>query len=166
MSAPTLTAPTLTELRVRPACPHDEPTLAALFLAARPALAFTGLDGPGLRQLLELQRRAQRAAFDAAWPGHRTDLLCRGDAVVAMIATARAADTVHVLDLAVDESARGQGVGTAALTWVIAMGYDVELTVADGNPARRLYERLGFAEAGRCETDVLMRRPATARRSR
>ena len=150
----------LSELEFRPAGPTDEPALTSLFLAARPALGFAGLDEAGLTHLVAMQRRAQDAGYAARWPRRRTEVICRDGVVVAMIMTAMDGDCLHVLDIAVDAAVRGQGVGTAALQRALAAGHPVELTVAIGNPAARLYERLGFAEVGRTDTDIVMRRPA------
>jgi len=54
----------------------------------------------------------------------------------------------------VDEKYRGKGVGTALLNELMAQAKAVfnikilHLEVYDGNPAKRLYERLGFVEYG------------------
>ncbi|MET0489743.1 MAG: GNAT family N-acetyltransferase [Acidimicrobiales bacterium] len=58
-----------------------------------------------------------------------------------------------ITDLFVDPSAQGHGVGRAllghALTQLTASGRDrLGLAVTAGNPARRLYEALGFVEQG------------------
>ncbi|HEY5887582.1 MAG TPA: GNAT family N-acetyltransferase, partial [Acidimicrobiales bacterium] len=58
-----------------------------------------------------------------------------------------------ITDLFVDPSAQGHGVGRAllghALTQLTASGRDrLGLAVTLGNPARRLYEALGFVEQG------------------
>lgn len=58
-----------------------------------------------------------------------------------------------ITDLFVDPSAQGHGVGRAllshALTQLTASGRDrLGLAVTVGNPARRLYEALGFVEQG------------------
>jgi GNAT superfamily N-acetyltransferase len=55
------------------------------------------------------------------------------------------------------------GVGTH-LIWSIldkafTQGLPVTLQVLKGNPAKRLYERLGFAETGETETHYLMKAP-------
>lgn len=57
--------------------------------------------------------------------------------------------TVALEGFAVVPAMRGRGIGTMLLRHVIADARDhgaaaVELTVGDSNPARRLYERLGF----------------------
>ena len=56
--------------------------------------------------------------------------------------------------------------GTALMTWIIAdadrEGRSVTLHVEPWNPAKRLYERLGFASEGPRGIYEFMRRPATS----
>ena len=69
-------------------------------------------------------------------------------------------DAVHVLDLAVLPALRGRGIGSAVLDDVVgdrAARVEVESLNA---PARRFYERLGFALAGDDGVTVTMRRAA------
>lgn len=57
-----------------------------------------------------------------------------------------------------------RGIGAAILRDVIAEaragGHAVALRVLKVNPARRLYERLGFAVVGESDTHYLMRTPS------
>ncbi len=62
---------------------------------------------------------------------------------------------------------RGAGIGEAVLRLVLAEAEEanvaVSLSVMHHNPARRLYERLGFEYAGETPSDVkLLWRPRTA----
>jgi GNAT superfamily N-acetyltransferase len=56
---------------------------------------------------------------------------------------------------------QGQGLGSQIIGDVLAGARDgnrpVRLQVLNGNPARRLYERLGFKAVGRTHTHILMR---------
>ena len=56
---------------------------------------------------------------------------------------------------------QGQGLGSQIIGDVLAGARDgnrpVRLQVLKGNPARRLYERLGFRVVGRTDTHILMR---------
>jgi ribosomal protein S18 acetylase RimI-like enzyme len=58
---------------------------------------------------------------------------------------------------------QGQGIGTRLLRLVIdeaeENGRTVTLRVHKGNPAERLYRRLGFHQTGQTETHLLMSRP-------
>jgi ribosomal protein S18 acetylase RimI-like enzyme len=63
-------------------------------------------------------------------------------------------------------SYQGRGLGAALIRHVIAeaeaRGLPVRLQVLKINPARRLYERLGFVAMGETETHDLMIRPRSA----
>jgi ribosomal protein S18 acetylase RimI-like enzyme len=91
-----------------------------------------------------------------------------GGAIAGLLETSEREDAVFVDNIALGEGFRGHGLGRRVLEDVIAgagaRGLAVELTVLHVNPARRLYERLGFAEIGRTEVRALMARPAPAAR--
>ena len=69
-------------------------------------------------------------------------------------------DTTPELSIAVLPSFRNQGIGTALLSCLLdsaAMRYPaISLSVADGNPAIRLYQRLGFVKVGRFGNSTTM----------
>jgi ribosomal protein S18 acetylase RimI-like enzyme len=74
------------------------------------------------------------------------------------------AERLYIGPFEVDPDVQGRGVGSAAMTQVLAIanGASVPATlqVLQVNPdAKRLYERLGFEVAGETDTHVLMRRP-------
>jgi ribosomal protein S18 acetylase RimI-like enzyme len=72
-------------------------------------------------------------------------------------------DELRVIDIALLPEHRGRGIGTALMTWVTAIAdreaRSVTLHVEPWNPARRLYERLGFASEGLRGIYEFMRRP-------
>lgn len=97
---------------------------------------------------LEQQRRAQamhyRAAFaDAAWL-----IVESGGAPVGRLYTDERPASVHLIDISLLPEWRGRGLGGAILADLIADAGErdlaVSLQVDKVNPARRLYERLGF----------------------
>jgi ribosomal protein S18 acetylase RimI-like enzyme len=71
-------------------------------------------------------------------------------------------DDTPELTIAVLPSYRGQGIGTRLLTALLALADDayqtVSLSVSCDNPARHLYERLGFVTVARDADTVTMRR--------
>ncbi len=74
---------------------------------------------------------------------------------------------VPELSIGVVEGRRGDGVGTALMVALLAeadqQGLDqLSLSVEAGNPALRLYERLGFAPAPGAEAGTLIRSRPTA----
>ena len=70
------------------------------------------------------------------------------------------ADAVHVVNVEVAPWLQGQGIGTAILPdaqrLAAERGLPVKLQMLKFNPARRLYERLGFVATGEDESHVLM----------
>jgi GNAT superfamily N-acetyltransferase len=119
----------------------------------------------GLRRYVEpiwgWDEDAQQARFRAAFDPTRYRLVVVAGEVVGALAVARRADAVFVADVQVAAAWRGRGIGTAVLGDVVAAahraGLPVALQVLHGNPARRLYERLGFRTVGETATHVLMR---------
>lgn len=86
---------------------------------------------------------------------------------VGMVGAFPAGDAVELVSLWVDPSARGRGIGEAAVGAVVdfAAGRDVLLSVRIANaPAIRLYERCGFTTEGASPDDPRerrMRRPGS-----
>lgn len=70
------------------------------------------------------------------------------------------ASELHILDIALLPGVRGRGVGTRILTDLLdesqASGRRVRIYVESFNPARRLYERLGFRVRGEQGLHLLM----------
>ena len=69
-----------------------------------------------------------------------------------------------VMDIALVPAARGQGLGSALMQWLVAWAdadqRAMQLFVEADNPARRLYQRLGFVEQGQEGIYLRMRRAA------
>lgn len=148
----TTTAPPAT---TRPAASVDEEFLRALFASSRP-FDLTGLSAvPGL---LELQLEARRRAHAAAYPLLRDEIVLLEDRPVGRLLTARTTGATHVVDVAIAPEHRGQGLGGTLLGRLLDSG-PVTLTVALANPARRLYDRLGFVPVGSTDTDLSLRHP-------
>jgi ribosomal protein S18 acetylase RimI-like enzyme len=134
---------------IRLAAAADEPFLHAL-TAARCASEFreSGVDGQALRVLLDMQHRAQTAAYAAAFPDAANVIVVRGDEKVgrALINCAPGSLRIVVLELA--PNAQRQGIGTAIIRALQhhaeATDVQLRLAVAQGCPAIALYRRLGF----------------------
>jgi ribosomal protein S18 acetylase RimI-like enzyme len=72
---------------------------------------------------------------------------------------------IRIVDIALLPGFRGRGLGTRLLGGLVAEadegGRKLSIHVEMNNPARRLYERLGFRPAGEHGVHVLMERPPT-----
>lgn len=130
-------APRLRDLYIR----HRWDEFAPLALAEAQKLALLGGQ-------YDLQRRQYLAHYADA----RFYVLERDGALIARLMLGEAAGTLVILDVLVEPACRGQGVGTRLLAGFLAQagaaGRTVLLHVDKINPARRLYERLGFRITG------------------
>lgn len=144
-------------VRLRPATGADRPFLiemVAVAVAWRPGAVPPSPDAVLADPLL--------AHYVAGWPGARDEGVVAEDAAGLPIGAAWwtflpaadpgfgfVADDVPELSVGVVEERRGDGLGTAMLTSLLARADEVglgrvSLSVEADNPALRLYERLGF----------------------
>ena len=138
-------------LTTRPATGADEELLRALFISSRPFDVSALAAVPGL---MEMQYVARDRSHLAAYPTGRDEIVLVDGEPVGRILTAGR----HVVDLAIVPSHRGHGLGSALLSRLLEDG-PVTLEVAVTNPARRLYERLGFTVVSTTGTDLSLHHP-------
>lgn len=148
--------------------PGDEAPLA---YALRPA---TSLDHNVLYAINEAAMRGyveaaygpwvetvQREFFQARIDRGLLQAVVVGGEVVGLLEVDDRFDTVYVQEIAISPPSQGRGFGTAILRDIqqkaAARGAAVELQVLKVNPAKRLYERLGFLATGETETHHQMR---------
>ena len=141
----------------RPASPADQDFLLRVFASTRVTELAQVRGGTAARAAhVRLQFHAQALYYRQHWP-------TSDDAVVEVVLrdamlpvgrlwTDRRADSIHVLDIALLPEWRGRGVGSVCLERLqreASQGNRVlTLQVRLGNPARGLYERLGFVCTG------------------
>lgn len=151
-------------MRLRPATAADDPFLAALFRAARPDLQRLPLPAEQRDALIDMQWQAQRRGYRSNWPGAVDSVIDVAGTPVGRVLV-DAGPPVTVVDIAVTPEHRGRGFATAALRQVLGeadrRGVAVTLRVARENPARRWYERLGFAVVDDTGAHLVMVRPQT-----
>jgi ribosomal protein S18 acetylase RimI-like enzyme len=132
---------------LRAATAEDDAFLRRLYLDARPEFAALG---PGqLDAVVDLQLRAQREQYRHEHPDAQDHVVVVDGVPVGRCWTAESERQLWILALAVLSTSRGRGVATAVLRDVCehaaSSGRTVGLSVwAANEPARRLYERLGF----------------------
>lgn len=133
-------------VQVRSVESSDDPFLFQIFCSSRPELAF--LPEP----LLQMQFRAQAMSYKSQYPGAEHRLILMEGRPSGRILVDRSGERLHLVDIALLPEARGRGIGTALLHALQAeagvAGLPVRLSVYEANPARRLYERLGFRVTG------------------
>lgn len=115
-----------------------------------------------VRQQFEAQHAFWRENYtDTSW-----DLIVRGGEPIGRLYVARWPDDIRIVDIALVPEHRGGGLGTRLIRALFAEGdatrRKVSIHVEIFNPARRLYERLGFAQAGDRGVYLLMERHPAA----
>lgn len=147
----------------RPALAADRPFLLDLYAATR-AVEFSvlGWSPEALWAFLEQQYRAREAGWATSSPGADDLVLELRAHAVGRLVLDRRPDGIRIVDIAVVPAERGRGIATSVLRQVLdaadAARVPVTLHVVATNPARRLYERLGFAPVSEDGIRVLMER--------
>jgi GNAT superfamily N-acetyltransferase len=106
--------------------------------------------------------RVRRRFLDAFTPAH-TRVIQQAGIDVGLVAVRPDADEVWIEHFYLDPAQQGQGIGSWALAQILltdTAGRPFRLDVLQGSPARRLYERHGFALESEDPIDVYLRRPA------
>ncbi|HEU0055264.1 MAG TPA: GNAT family N-acetyltransferase, partial [Longimicrobium sp.] len=114
--------------------------------------------------------RQQFEAQHAFWHQHYSDtswdLIVRGDEPIGRLYVARWPDDIRIVDIALMPEQRGGGVGARLIRELFAegdaSGRKVSIHVEIYNPARRLYDRLGFEVRGDRGVYLLMERDPVA----
>lgn len=148
---------------LRPARADDIDWLRGLYRRLR-AQEFAPMGWPeqALHAFLDQQFTLQHVHYVRYY--ERADFLLveRDGAAVGRLYLQRTAPEHLLVDIALDASVRGMGVGAALIGWAQdearARGRCMRLHVEHGNHgARRLYERLGFVTVEAMPTHALMR---------
>jgi GNAT superfamily N-acetyltransferase len=104
---------------------------------------------------------AQHKLIKAAVADPDTSILQQADADVGWLQVEETRHVVHLQQLFLLPAARNKGLGTSFLTWMKVRAErkrkDLTLDVMTNNPARRLYERLGFKAVTTADDKITMR---------
>ena len=152
-------------VRLRPEQPDDQPVLLALYAGTRAdELAPVPWATQQKHAFLASQFHTQAQAYRQTFPAGRFLVVELDGRVAGRLYVADIPDGVELVDVALFPEHRGRGIGTALVAGVVeeadAAGLAVTLHVEHANPARRLYERFGFAEVEAGPVYVKLVRPA------
>ncbi|MCK4572829.1 MAG: GNAT family N-acetyltransferase [candidate division Zixibacteria bacterium] len=104
----------------------------------------------------------QRGHFENKFDKERMRVIQCGSVDVGLLCLERSAKEIFIVEIEILPGYQGQGIGTSVLSDIIAeaesAGLPVRLQVLRVNPARRLYERLGFRVFDESQTHFQMRR--------
>lgn len=154
-------------IRYREAVDADLPFLERVYALTRTEeLAVTGWSEAMKAAFLRQQFGAQHAYYRSHYPGAEWLVIQRGGEDLGRLYVVEWADQVRVIDIALLPDARRGGLGGAIMSDLAreadAKGKPLSIHVERMNPARRLYERLGFEAQPSEGVYELMIRPAGA----
>ena len=153
----------MTDVRLRQAAGADRAVLVELYGSVRePELAHVPWDDAQKRAFVEHQFSAQDAHYREHYPGATIDVVEVDGEPAGRLYVHRGPSDIRSMDIALAPPFRGRGIGTALLRSLMdeaqESGRKLSIHVEQNNPARRLYERLGFEPAGEHGVYVLMER--------
>src|SRR5215469_5326612 len=113
---------------------------------------------------LHLDRTAQETSFRQQWNSTQVRIIVLDGTDAGWVQTIREADELFVAQMFVDSPFQRRGIGTEVMKRLIseanAFNLAVRLNVIRINPARRLYERLGFRVTHEDDRKFYMKRDA------
>jgi len=134
---------------LRPITAADEPFLRELYGSTRAEeLAPVPWSEEQKRAFLDMQFRAQSVHYAKHYGDGEFLMIEDGGRPIGRLLLHRTAEEIRIIDISLMPEHRGKGIGTKLLRDVIVEGAatnrKVSIHVEHFNPAKRLYERLGF----------------------
>ncbi|MCG7216136.1 GNAT family N-acetyltransferase [Paenibacillus mucilaginosus] len=138
---------------MEPVRPEDEALLYSLYAGSRQEELDTWGWEPQARDLfLSMQYRLQQQSYRSQYPESDHRIIVHEEQRVGHVRIDRSGDDLRLVDLSLLPAWRGRGIGTQLLRELQmeagAAGRCIRLSVLEGSPAARLYERLGFETVG------------------
>lgn len=151
-------------LSLRPAEPEDRAWLLRLFASTRgPELAALAADPAVADAFIAQQFEAQDRSWRAAAMRPSFDVVLAGEEPLGRLVVDRRDTEIRLVDITLLPEFCGRGFGTRLITDLIGeaerAGLPVVLHVLFANPARGVYERLGFTVTGDDQVHLRMVRP-------
>ena len=127
----------------------DRAFLGALYASTRPDLHSSKADPARVSSLMAMQQRLQTADYQKAFPAAQYILVTLASQRIGHLVINQTATDLRLIDIALCETVRGQGIGTHILrtmqNYAVAKKITLSLAVHRRNAdAQRLYLRLGF----------------------
>lgn len=150
MTSPT---PDSEKISLRPELASDEPFLLRLYASTRDEeLAFLAANPAQAQAFVQMQFNFQKMSYDAQYPAADRTIILSGEREIGRMIVDRTESEHHFIDIALLPEFRGRGIGGALLGELqqeaARDGKGMRLSVRQNNPARRLYERMGFSITG------------------
>jgi ribosomal protein S18 acetylase RimI-like enzyme len=149
------------EITLRRSTATDRALLEAVYWSIRePELALVPWDYAAKRAFVAQQFTAQDKHYREHYPGATFDVIEADGQPAGRLYVHWGDADIRIMDIALLPEFRGHGIGTRLLRELLdagrASGRSVSIHVERANPARRLYERLGFHAVSEHGIYVLM----------
>lgn len=126
------------------------------------AIYFTEMDR--IMTDLGMDKARQRLTFKGGWRAAEVRIIRLDTRDIGWMQTQDERDDLYLSQLFIDAAFQNRGIGGEVVARLLrqtdADGVATTLSVVKSNPARRLYERLGFAHTHQDERKFYMRREA------
>jgi ribosomal protein S18 acetylase RimI-like enzyme len=137
-------------IELRHTSAEDEPFLMNLFATTRATeLAHLNCDEAQKALFIRMQFSAQNMQYAMSYPKADSSVILWNNEPIGRLLVDRAEHEFTLVDIALLPTHRGTGIGGHLIENLLreaaAQGKGVKLSVWQTNPAKRLYERLGFA---------------------
>lgn len=151
-------------IELRPTERGDRDFLLSVYAATRTdELSLVPWTEADRAAFIASQFEAQDAYYRQTYPVAQFLLVVEDDRRIGRLYLDRIDDELRVIEVALLPEHRGRGIGSGLMASITALadreGRSVTLHVEPWNPAKRLYERLGFASEGLRGVYEFMRRP-------
>lgn len=149
----------MSPMQLRPVVPEDETFLRQLYVAVRQEeVASWGWPPVQIDAFLHMQWMAQQSSYKAQFPDAVHAVILHEQEQIGQCYVDYTAAHLRLIDISILPAFRNRGIGSAILRNLqleaTRRRIPILLSVTIGNPARRLYERLGFIFSG--ATDIYM----------
>lgn len=136
-------------ISLRPATPVDRPFLLSVYAGTRlEELAMLPWEDSQKEAFVQMQFDAQSRHFSMAYPQAVNHIIIVNGEPAGRLMVDRSAAYLTLVDISLLPSYRGRGIGTHVIHDLLneagSLAKPVHLHVLLTNPAKRLYERLGF----------------------
>jgi ribosomal protein S18 acetylase RimI-like enzyme len=143
------TEPVDVAVELRPCTHADREFLVSVYGSARAAeLSMVGWSDAERDAFIRMQFDLQDRSYAARFPDAERSVVLLADRPIGRLYVHRDEHEIRIIDVAILPEFRSRGIGSAVIRAVVAegerTGRPVRIHVESFNPARRLYERLGF----------------------
>ena len=146
---------------LRPATRDDDELVHRVYESTRAGeFARLGWSEAQLALFLKMQHDARQRGYAQQFPAAQLSIVIDGGEPAGTLHVERATEAIRLVDIALLPERRGAGIGAYLIKELqveaARAGVPVRLQVALGNPAQRLYQRLGFVRTGGGEVHEAM----------